>query len=265
MTATDRAETFRRLHDRGRLVVLPNAWDGASAMLFQSLGAEALATSSAALCWAAGYPDGGDFPRDELMRSIATIARVARVPLSVDVEAGYSDDPRRVAELVAAVAAAGGVGINLEDGTGAPDLLAAKIDAVKSAVPDVFVNARVDVYLKRLVPSERALDEALARVERYTKAGCDGVFVPALAAPDGIRAVVAATPLPVNLLVVPGLAPVAELRALGVRRLSAGSGAAQAALGAARRGVRELLGQGSYGALLADPMTHAEMNALFLD
>jgi 2-methylisocitrate lyase-like PEP mutase family enzyme len=257
------AETFRRLHDPGRLLVLANVWDAASAALFQSLGAEALATSSASLCWAHGYADGGAFPRATLLRSLEEIARVVRVPLTVDSEAGYSDDPKQVAALVAEIAKAGGVGINLEDGTSAPELLAAKIEAVKSAVPDVFVNARVDVYLKRLVPAERAADEALARVERYQKAGCDGVFVPALAKPDAIRAVVAATPLPLNLLAVPGLAPVAELRALGVRRLSVGGLTALAALGAAKRAVHQLLTEGRFDALFEGAPTHGELNALF--
>jgi 2-methylisocitrate lyase-like PEP mutase family enzyme len=256
-------ETFRSLHAPGRLLVLPNVWDAASAGLFQSLGAEALATSSAALCWAHGYADGGAFPHEMLLRSVAEIARVARVPLSVDIEAGYSDEPDRVGELASAVAAAGAVGINLEDGKGTPDLLAAKIEAVKRVAPDLFVNARVDVYLKRLVPAERAPDETLVRVERYQKAGCDGVFVPALADPGTIRAVTAATPLPLNLLAIPNLAPVPKLRELGVRRLSAGSSTALAALGAASRAVRELLEEGRYDALFEKPASGAELNGLF--
>lgn len=261
--STGHAEAFRNLHAPGRLLVLANVWDAASAALFQSLGAEALATSSASLCWAHGYADGGAFPRETLLRSIEEIARVLRVPLTVDSEGGYSDDPKAVAALVADVAKAGGVGVNLEDGTGPPELLAAKIEAVKAAAPAVFVNARVDVYLKRLVPAERAADETLARIERYARAGADGIFVPALAQPDAIRAVVAATPLPVNLLAVPGLAPVAELRALGVRRLSVGGRTALAALGAAKRAVQQLFTEGRYDALFDGAASGAELNGLF--
>lgn len=261
--SSEHAKSFRDLHAPGRILVLANVWDAASAALFQSLGAEALATSSASLCWAHGYADGGRLPREILLRSIEEITRVLRVPLTVDSEGGYSDDPKAVAALVADVAKAGGVGVNLEDGTGPPERLAAKIEAVKAAAPDVFVNARVDVYLKRLVPQERAQDEVFARIQRYAKAGADGVFVPALAEPDAIRAVVAATPLPLNLLAVPSLAPVAELRALGVRRLSVGGMTALAALGAAKRGVRQLFTEGRYDALFEGAATGAELNGLF--
>ena len=260
---SERSERFRSLHAPGRLLVLPNVWDAASAGLFESLGAEALATSSAAVCWAHGYPDGGAFPRDVLLGAVREIVRVVRVPVSVDVEAGYSDEAERVGELAATIAQAGAVGINLEDGKGAPELLAAKIAAAKSAAPEVFVNARADVFLRQLVPPDRALRETLERIERYAKAGCDGVFVPWVIEPDAIRAIVAATPLPVNVLARADLAPAAELRALGVRRLSVGAGPARAALGAARRAARELLQEGRYEALFKDAVDAAELNALF--
>src|SRR6185436_19077316 len=141
---------FRQLHERG-LLLLPNAWDAGSARLMESLGAKAIATTSAGGAWARGDNDGNRLPVPKLIGVVEEIARVVRVPLTVDLEAGYSDEPSAVAETAARVAAAGAVGINIEDGEGSPDLLCAKIEAVKRAAQgsgvDLFVNARTDVYL----------------------------------------------------------------------------------------------------------------------
>ncbi len=125
------------------------------------------------------------------------------------------------------------------------------------------MNARTDVYLRRLVPAERAEAEAIARGKKYLAAGADGFFVPALADPAAIRAIVAAVPLPLNLLIVPGLAPVAELQSLGVRRVSAGSAITQSAYGLAKRAALQLLKEGRYDLLQERAMTHPELNALF--
>src|SRR5204862_3302725 len=120
------------------------------------------------------------------------IVRAVRVPLSVDIEGGYSSEPQDVGDVVRAVLDAGGVGVNLEDGTGAPDLLCAKIEHAKRAGErvgvDVFVNARTDIYLRGLAPAERRIEETLARAARYRAAGADGLFVPGVVAPDDIRA-----------------------------------------------------------------------------
>jgi 2-methylisocitrate lyase-like PEP mutase family enzyme len=249
------------------MLVLPNAWDAGSARLIETCGAPAIATTSAGLAWSHGYADGNFLPARVLATAIAEIARVISVPLSVDFEAGYSSDARAVGEAVRPVLDAGAVGINLEDGSDSPDLLCAKIEAVKSAARrtgvDLFVNARTDVYLKRLVPTERAEAETLARGKQYLAAGADGFFVPALAEPASIRAIVAAVPLPLNLLVVPGLAPVAELQSLGVRRLSAGSAIAQSAYGLAKRAALEMLKEGHCDLLQQPSLTHPELNALF--
>ncbi len=267
MSIQDRATAFHRLHAPGQLLVLPNAWDAASARLMESLGATAIATTSAGLCWAHGYADGRSIPLDVMLGAVAEIVRVTSLPVSVDVEGGYSAEPKRVAETVSALIGVGAVGVNLEDGKAPPDLLAAKITAVKQAANrsgvDLFVNARTDVFLKRLTPPERAADETIARGRRYAEAGCDGFFVPGLSEPGAIRAIVGAVQLPVNVLVLPSLPPVAELRACGVRRLSAGSAVCAAAAGAARRAVKQLLVEGRYEGLFADPVAYTEMNALF--
>src|SRR5690606_3972881 len=114
MTLSARAQ-FAALHDTDVPLLLPNAWDAASARLWQEAGATAVATSSAAVAWALGYADGGHLPREALLGSLRDIVRVVSVPVTVDVEDGYSDDPRAVAELMRAVASAGAVGVNLED------------------------------------------------------------------------------------------------------------------------------------------------------
>ena len=209
----DRAKEFHHLHDTDMPLVLANAWDAGSARLIESRGAKAIATTSAGLAWSCGYPDGDAIPPGRLAAAVADIARVLSVPLTVDMEGGYSSDPAQVGENVAAVVDAGGVGINIEDGQGDADLLCAKIAAAKKAAAragiDLFVNARTDIILKGLVSSERVVPEALERARRYRDAGCDGLFVPLLADPDPIRAVAGGTPLPLNVMIVPNLPPVA--------------------------------------------------------
>lgn len=266
--STDRqaaAEAFRRLHHEGFLV-LANAWDAATARLIESLGAKAIATSSAAVAWSHGYADGDLLPVPLLRATVAEIARVVRVPLSVDVESGYSDEPSAVGDVVTEVVAAGGVGINIEDGTRAPDLLCAKIEQAKTAARrlgvDLFVNARADVYLRGLVPVERRLEETLARAERYRGAGADGFFVPGLTDAAIIRTIASTVPLPLNVLAAAGLPPTAELAALGARRLSAGSGIARAALSRIAALARAFLHDGRSDPLATETLPYAEVNAL---
>jgi 2-methylisocitrate lyase-like PEP mutase family enzyme len=255
-------ETFRELHAPGALLILPNAWDAGTARLVEESGASAIATTSAGLAWAHGYPDGNALPTAVLTAAVAEIARAIRVPLTVDVEAGYSGEPRAVAELIAALVDAGAVGINLEDGADAPDLLCAKIEAVKRAGADFFVNARTDVFLRGLVPIERAADETIARARRYRDAGCDGLFVPYVAT-SSIRVIAdAIDPVPLNVMAVPRLPAVAELRTLGVRRLSAGSALASAALGTVRRVATTFLRDGQSDALFEESVDYSTMNSL---
>jgi 2-methylisocitrate lyase-like PEP mutase family enzyme len=260
--------TFRELHAPGRLLILANAWDAGSARLIESCGAPAIATSSAAVAWAHGYPDGDALPPQMLTRTIEEIVRVIRVPLSVDSEGGYASEPEQVGEHIRAFVDAGAVGINLEDGIGDTDLLCAKIEAAKRAAVragvDLFVNARIDVLLHNLVPREQALEETLARAERYRNAGCDGIFVPFLTDSTEIRTVVRAIdPLPLNVLAMPGLPSAHELQALGVRRLSAGAAIARAAMSATRRVATEFLREGRSDAIYEHIKDVPDMNALF--
>jgi len=259
---------LRRLHEPGELLLLANVWDAGSARMFEACGAVAIATTSAGLAWSRGYPDGDALPRATLAAAVAEIARVLSVPLTVDVEGGYSSDPREVGDAVTAVIEAGAVGINLEDGAAPPDLLSAKIAAARAAADRagvaLFINARTDVCLRGLVPPDRAVAEVIERARRYREAGCDGIFVPYLAEPEAVRSVAAGIALPLNVMLMPGLPPVAELRALGVRRISAGSSIAQAAYGLASRAAAEFLRDGRYETMFEAGADYGELNRLFL-
>ncbi len=231
---TTSATRFRALHAHG-LLRLANAWDAGTVRLIEHLGAPAVATTSAGLAWAQGWPDGDKLDVDALLHAVAGIARVVEVPLTVDVEGGYSDDPAAVADTVLRVVQAGAAGINLEDGAGDPALLAAKIRAIRERCAangvDVFINARTDVYLRGLVDEGVRIDETLARAARYRDAGADGLFVPGLVDAEAIRTLAARCGLPLNVMLRPQLQDLAALEALGVRRISTGSALAESMYG----------------------------------
>ena len=258
-------QNFRSLHDD--FLVLPNAWDAGSARLFESLGAAAIATTSAGVAWARGYPDGDALPSEQLLATAREIARVIRVPLSVDIEGGYADDPSTVARLVSGVIDAGAVGINLEDGAGAPDLLCAKIDAARqsalAAGADLFINVRTDVYLRELATGGAAVEEVLRRARLYQSAGGDGLFVPGLADSLTISTIVQAiAPMPLNLMLAADLPAVWILRSHGVRRLSAGAAIAQAGMGFASKLARDFL-TGSWSGMFEIATDYGATNQLF--
>jgi 2-methylisocitrate lyase-like PEP mutase family enzyme len=259
------APLFHSLHREG-ILLLANAWDAGSARLIESLGARAIATTSAALAWSHGYADGNLLPVPLLAATVAEIARVIRVPLTVDIEGGYSDDPAGVGDVAARVVDAGGVGINLEDGTAPPDLLCAKIEQARRAAAragvDLYVNARADVYLRALVPAERRVEETLARAARYGAAGASGIFVPGISDVSEIKAVAAGAGLPLNVLCRPGLPPARDLAALGVRRLSAGSDVAEVVYGRIAAVAAAFLRDGSSDVFVEGAKPYAEIQAL---
>jgi 2-methylisocitrate lyase-like PEP mutase family enzyme len=259
---------FKKLHDGSKLLHLPNAWDAGSARLFESLGAPAIATTSAGVAWAAGYADGDNMPADVAIAVAANIARVLTVPLSVDLENGYSDDPNVVAQNAMKLIEAGVAGINLEDGHAAPEALAAKIVAIKKLAggsgKDIFINVRTDVYLKGLAPEGERVAEVLKRAAIYKAAGGDGLFVPGICKVDEIKAVVAGAGLPVNVMDWPGVPSADELHKLGVRRLSAGSGIPQALWAVAADMAKGFLATGNAGPLIEKAMPYGELQALFV-
>ena len=235
-----RGEDFRKLHAGPAPLMLPNAWDAGTARLIESLGAKAIATTSAGLAWSRGYPDGNALPNDQLIAAARSIARCIRVPLSIDIEAGYSDDERAVARLAVRILDVGAVGINIEDGADSPDLLCKKIEAIRESAAhsglDLFINARTDVYLRRIAAKDAAVDEVIRRAARYRTAGCDGLFVPGLSDGGAMARIAAAIePLPLNIMASPDMPSIEALQQSGVRRVSAGSTIAQAALGRTSR------------------------------
>ncbi len=261
------ARRFRELHHGTTPLLLPNAWDAGSARVIESCGAPAIATTSAGLAWSRGYADGGALPASVLLTAVMEIARVISVPLTVDMEAGYASDPAAIADNAFALASAGAVGINLEDGTDRPEVLCERIAATKGgagrAGVDLFVNARTDVYLRGLTAPERAVEETISRGMKYREAGADGLFVPGVVEPASIRKIAAAVPLPLNVLVWPRLPVVSELAGLGVRRVSAGSGIASAVHGLTRRAAGQFLEGRGYEDMLEGAMPYPELNALF--
>jgi 2-methylisocitrate lyase-like PEP mutase family enzyme len=266
MSQNETALAFRALHHAATPLLLANAWDAGTARLVEGLGAKAVATTSAGVAWSHGYPDGDLLPIELLVASVSAIARMVRIPLSVDIEGGYSDDPDMVERNIARVIEAGGVGINIEDGAAPPALLSTKIERARRAadragVP-LYVNARTDVYLKGLVPAERRLAETLARAAQYRAAGADGIFVPGLTEPAAIREVAGTAGLPLNLLAWPGLPDLATLTGLGVKRISAGSGITQYVYGRAAAIARDFLRDGPTALPSEGSMPYAEINGL---
>ena len=189
------------------------------------------------------------------------------VPVSVDNEAGYSADPEKVAAHVCALIELGAVGINIEDGTEAPDLLVSKIGAIKRAAKakdaDIFINARCDVYLQNLAPDDRKLEESIRRGRLYMQAGADGLFMPGMSDIAQIREVVNAIDLPVNILIMKNVPPIAELKAAGVCRVSAGALTVLSAYGQAQSAVTMLLIEGRYDAIFATGYVCPNFNGCF--
>ena len=238
------AQRFRDLHHGPALFVLPNAWDAASAAVVRHAGASAVATTSAGVAWSCGWPDGDRLPADEMLAAVRRIVGAIDVPLTVDAEEGCSDDPAEVAAFVAALADAGVAGINIEDGTKPPELLAEKLRAIRAALGtrDLYINARTDVFLRGMASGDAGVEEVLRRGALYREAGADGFFVPGIKVIDEVRRVAAgAAPMPLNVMLVPGLPSREALFEAGARRLSAGIALSLEAYATAGRMAAELL------------------------
>jgi len=236
--ATDlesRCDLLRSLHRPGDPLLLPNAWDVATAKAVVAAGFAVVATTSAGVAPALGFADHEDAPADEMLAAAARIARGVDVPVTVDAEAGYGMAP---AELVAALRAAGAAGCNLEDTDHAagslrdPDAQAQWLRAVRQAASDdgygLVINARVDVFLGPFLGGARPgtqaelVPEALRRANAYVEAGVDCVYPIALWETDALRRFMSEVSGPVNVARVPPAPPLAEQAALGVARVSWG-------------------------------------------
>lgn len=267
-----KAIAFRQMHRGPKALLLPNVWDVASARIIEQAKFGAIATTSAGIAFSLGYPDGQKISREEMLARVSRIARAVELPVTADVEAGYGNTAEDAAQTARRVIEAGGVGINLEDGTGNPqaplvelELQLEKIRAVREAALQagvlLVVNARTDVYLDQVGPPEQRYSETIHRVRAYRDAGADCVFVPGLRDPQIISQLVQDVQCPVNILAGPGSPSVQELEELGVARVSLGSGPMRATLGLLRRMAEELNRSGTYSALEGAP-THAELNTM---
>jgi 2-methylisocitrate lyase-like PEP mutase family enzyme len=274
MTAQGRkAEELRKLHGGSRVLVLPNAWDVASARVLEELGYPAIATTSAGVAFALGYADGQRITRDQMLEVVSRIARAVRVPVTADMEAGYGTTPADMAETARAIVAAGAVGLNLEDVTGDTEssqvdtgLQVEKIRAIRetsaSLGVSLVINARTDVYLMPIGPEATRFERMVERLRAYRAAGADCVFAPGVKERDLIEKLVKAIGAPLNILVTPGCPSILELQKIGVARASIGSGVMRSALGLVRRIGKELQATGTYSALFDGSIPFAEINGL---
>jgi 2-methylisocitrate lyase-like PEP mutase family enzyme len=256
--------TFAALHDEG-IFVMPNPWDVGSARILASLGFPAIATTSSGHAASLGKHDQ-HVARDELLDHVAAISAAVEIPLNVDAERCFADDPFGVSETVALLAGAGAAGCSIEDydpATGSidpVDVATARVAAAAAAAHEygIVLTARAENHLY----GAGDLDDTIARLSAYRHAGADVVYAPLLVDPADISRVVAEMGAPVNVLAVPGVPSVAELGEIGVRRVSTGGALAWAAYGALHRAGRELLDAGT-STYLADSLSRAARAAAF--
>jgi 2-methylisocitrate lyase-like PEP mutase family enzyme len=257
MATTQRAKArrFHELHRAGRPLVLPNAWDVASALLVERAGAAAVATTSAAVSWSLGAADGERLDRDRALDLVHRVASAVAVPVTADLETGYATTADGVAETVRGALEAGAVGVNLEDGDPAGaalrpveeqrDRIAAARQAAGAADVPLFVNARVDTYFRDAGDPAGRLAETVRRANAYLAAGADGIFVPGVTDAPTISALVAEVAAPLNVLAGPGTPAIEEFARLGVARVSVGPAVALAAYAVVRAAAAELLTGGT--------------------
>jgi 2-methylisocitrate lyase-like PEP mutase family enzyme len=269
----EKAERFRKLHHGPRLLALPNAWDVASARVLEEAGYPAVATSSAAVAFSLGYPDGQRISRNEMLEAVARIAHGVRVPVTADMESGYGTTAKEMMETTKAVIAAGAIGMNLEDVTGddesshvALPLQLEKIRAIKetasSAGVPLVLNARTDVYLMPIGETAKRFERTVERLRAYHSAGADCVFAPGVSDRDTIAKLVKAITAPLNILVSAACPPLAELQKIGVARVSAGSAVMRATLGLVRRVAKDWMEAGTYDSLFTGAIPFADLNRM---
>jgi 2-methylisocitrate lyase-like PEP mutase family enzyme len=285
LTRGQKASRLLELHRGSSPLILINAWDAASAAMVEHCGLPAIATSSAALANALGYPDGQHLPWPEMLQAVAGICRTVQVPVTADIEAGFAPDLKGLQTSIKQIIAAGAVGVNLEDALpghehfGPLYPLAEQVERIQTARRagetqgiHLVINARVDAYWQSGVSPEDALRNTLERGKAYLEAGADCIFVPGLRKPDHIQTVVdhlrgvhqeaQHRDGPLNILAGPGVPSIPELAKLGVKRVSYGSGPHRAAMGLLRRIADEAKSSGTYNALTEGAVPYAEINGL---
>ena len=267
-----KAAAFLAMHRGPRILLLPNVWDVATARILEETGLGAIATTSAGIAFALGYPDGEKISRQEMLGMVARIASAVKIPVTADVEAGYGNRPEDSALTTRGVIEAGAVGMNLEDATDnlehplldlslQLEKIAAVREAAQAAGVPVVLNARTDVYLLEVGQPNARYDTALKRLAAFRDAGVDCLFVPGLRDTDTIKRFVNDLHHPINILAGPGSPSVPELQKLGVARASLGSGPMRATLGFLSRMAKELQTTGTYGSMEGAP-SHAEIDRM---
>jgi 2-methylisocitrate lyase-like PEP mutase family enzyme len=276
LTQRQRAMDLLGLHRPGEPVVLINAWDVVSAKLVERSGARAIATTSAGVAWALGYPDGERIPRDEMLSVVERIAHAVSLPVTADLEAGYGPRASDVADTVRLAIEAGAVGMNLEDAIGEHDAGGARLLALDAAVERVaaarsaaaatdihfVINARTDVFLRAVGDPATRLAHAVERANAYRAAGADSLFVPGVRDAETIGALARGIDGPLNVVVSPGIPPLAELARLGVGRVSLGAGAMRAALGMLVRATTSLAETGTFDAFIDGALRSVDLDAM---
>jgi 2-methylisocitrate lyase-like PEP mutase family enzyme len=270
----EKAECFRQLHRAPQILVLPNAWDVASARIVEEAGYPAIATTSAGIANALGYPDGERISRVEMLAMVERIASAVSVPVTADMEAGYGKTPEEMAETARQLIASGAIGMNLEDARDEdPATLAdlslqvEKIKALKETAASLGValvlNARTDVYLAGVGEPATRFKRTVERLNAYRQAGADCLFAPGVKDAETIARLAKEVHGPLNILAVAGTPPIKELERLGVARVSCGSGPMRATLGLLRRIAKQLREKGSYSLMTEGALPYAEVNQLF--
>ena len=271
-TLKSKAEAFLALHQGEDILVLPNAWDGASAVVLAEVGFPAIASTSAGVAFARGLPDGQVLTSAEMCAEVARMTELVDVPVTADMEAGYGDDPETVAKTVRQVIAAGAVGANIEDGTGRSETplydrslgaerIAAARDAADAAGLPFVINARTAPYLYPDAFGETAFAEAVERANAYREAGARCLYVPQAFDTKTIEALVREIDGPLNILASATTPATQDLRTMGVARLSVGGGFARAAYSLARNIAEELKTDGTYS-YTNGSYSNADLNAL---
>jgi 2-methylisocitrate lyase-like PEP mutase family enzyme len=273
-TQSELARQFLALHDGRKILLLPNAWDVASARIFEEAGFPAVATSSAGVAFALGYPDGQKISRTEMLTVVHRIVEALSIPVTADTEAGYGTKPEEIAETAREVIAAGAVGMNLEDAIhDRPDSLAdvslqkekirAAVEASARAGVPLVLNARTDVFLASIGAPETRPARTIERLNAYRDAGAQCLFAPGVKDKETIAQLVKSVRGPLNILGTAGTPPVADLEKLGGARVSVGSGPMRATLGLIARIARQLREEGSFSLMTDGAMTYADASRLF--
>lgn len=217
-------QQFEHLHHQNTPLYLQNSWDAASAKIAELAGVDAIATSSASLCWSRGYADNRSLPRTLLLSAVEEILRVTSLPVSIDIEDGYSDNPEVVAQLVQQLMDIGVVGINIEDGYKSPSLLCDKIAAIR-ALPhgkNVYINARTDILLNGIESEQEAIDSVTERLSSYQSSGASGGFIPGLSKIDHVQSIKRQISMPLNLMILDDKMDMKALFNAGIQRFSTG-------------------------------------------